>query len=587
MSNQQLRQQSVRAVTGTAYNYEEDWHALFDAAGVADGVFVERLLAWINLYLGTAHTNLAEAQYAFAVDQGATSWNALGTFTASIGPAVFTLTPPTLDSRFTFSRSSHGMLDDGVIYPPSLRVNFLTMTPGQLASYGLTFSRGTRATMTGSTGMLTFAPNNLLLNSATLSTQSVTVLTGYHIISFKGSGSVTLTGAASGTVTGVSSSDRVFLKVYATAGSLTVTVSGSVTNARLSAVTYETEPRSVDDVETTGSAYYGPRFNYTSAGVLRGLLIEPARTNRALWSRDLTNAVWVKTDVTAAMDQTGVDGLSGTASRLTATGANGTCLQSITAASAVSIMSCAIKRLVGSGTIEMTTDNGATWTAVTVTSSWTYVEIPAQTVTNPVCGFRIVTSGDSIAVDVVNNETGVSTPATASRSNPIITTSATVTRNADDLSITSTNFSGVYNQTEGTIIVGFSTDNLATDTTLFCIDDGTTGQANQLDVRIITSTSLRWRSRSGGASPVDINPGAFSVGANNKVSLAYKLDDFGTSINGAAAVTDTLGALPVGTMTRLTFGQRGSTGVQAVMHLRSLEIQNTRRSNADLATLSV
>ena len=159
-----------------------------------------------------------------------------------------------------------------------------------------------------------------------------------------------------------------------------------------------------------------------------GLLLEGSRTNVVLHNRDLTNAAWVKTGgggVTAAKDQTGIDGVANSASRITATGANGTCLQSITLASSQRLQSCFIKRLVGTGNIDMTTDNGSTWTTLTVTSAWTRVKIPAQTLANPIVGFRIVTNADSVAIDYVQNETG------AFESSPIAVTTTAVTRAAD------------------------------------------------------------------------------------------------------------------------------------------------------------
>lgn len=85
MSNQELRQQSVRASTGTAYSYEGDWMALFGAAGITSGVFNERMLAWINAQLSSAYTNVNDAMRAFAVSQGVTTWNELGTFTVGVG----------------------------------------------------------------------------------------------------------------------------------------------------------------------------------------------------------------------------------------------------------------------------------------------------------------------------------------------------------------------------------------------------------------------------------------------------------------------------------------------------------------------
>jgi hypothetical protein len=137
-----------------------------------------------------------------------------------------------------------------------------------------------------------------------------------------------------------------------------------------------------------------------------GLLTEGARTNIALHNRDLTQAAWVKTNVTAARDALGVDGLANGASRLTATAGNATCLQTVTLGSSARFMSAWIRRITGTGVIEMTTNNGTNWDPVTFTGQYARVSIPTRTVTNPVFGFRIVTSGDVIVVDFVQNENG-------------------------------------------------------------------------------------------------------------------------------------------------------------------------------------
>jgi hypothetical protein len=56
-SAQGLRQQTVRASTGTTLSYEGDWLTLFNApASIANGGFNGRLLAWINAQLSTSHT---------------------------------------------------------------------------------------------------------------------------------------------------------------------------------------------------------------------------------------------------------------------------------------------------------------------------------------------------------------------------------------------------------------------------------------------------------------------------------------------------------------------------------------------------
>ncbi len=75
--------------------------------------------------------------------------------------------------------------------------------------------------------------NNYLVGTATLATQTVSVKAGTYTLSFFGTGSVALSGAGTGTLAGTGVSNRVSLTFTAGAGTLTVTVTGSVTNAQL------------------------------------------------------------------------------------------------------------------------------------------------------------------------------------------------------------------------------------------------------------------------------------------------------------------------------------------------------------------
>lgn len=75
---------------------------------------------------------------------------------------------------------------------------------------------------------------NLLNATDTLSTQSVTVTAVAHTLAFTGTGTVTLSGVSTaGPLIGTGASNRVTLTFTPTAGSLTLTVSGSVTLAQL------------------------------------------------------------------------------------------------------------------------------------------------------------------------------------------------------------------------------------------------------------------------------------------------------------------------------------------------------------------
>lgn len=87
-TQQELRQASVRAVTGTTLDYNGDWMALFDAAGIAKGNFDERMLLWINLKLSSAYAELNGAMQALAAANAAFNFSSLGTFSAAVSAAI-------------------------------------------------------------------------------------------------------------------------------------------------------------------------------------------------------------------------------------------------------------------------------------------------------------------------------------------------------------------------------------------------------------------------------------------------------------------------------------------------------------------
>lgn len=146
----------------------------------------------------------------------------------------------------------------------------------------------------------------------------------------------------------------------------------------------------------------GTLVSVASSGLRRttaGIWQYPSLTNRLLWNRDWTNVAWTKTNMTATKDQVGSNGAVNSATRLTATAANATISQTITLASGQVVGSLDIKRITGTGNIDISVD-GTTFTTITgLDGTYRLKYLTQAAVTNPVYTIRIATSGDEVAVD--------------------------------------------------------------------------------------------------------------------------------------------------------------------------------------------
>ena len=81
---------------------------------------------------------------------------------------------------------------------------------------------------------------NLYLNSETLSTQTITTTANQYSVSFYGTGTITFSGTHTGSLTGTGLNDRVTATFSANAGTLTSTVSGTVTKAQIEQLNFAT-----------------------------------------------------------------------------------------------------------------------------------------------------------------------------------------------------------------------------------------------------------------------------------------------------------------------------------------------------------
>ena len=196
----------------------------------------------------------------------------------------FPNTRPTLDLNFAATKR----IDPRITYTRASTGTFVDLN-GLIQSAAVDQARFDHNPTTGeSLGLLVEeARTNLLLNSATLSTQSVTVAAADNTLSFYGTGTVTLTGVSTaGPLVGTGANNRVSLTFTPTVGVLILTVSGSVTNAQLEAgafptsyipTTSATATRAADVASITGtnfSSFYNAlqgviyaEFSATTTGI--------------------------------------------------------------------------------------------------------------------------------------------------------------------------------------------------------------------------------------------------------------------------------------------------------------------------------
>jgi hypothetical protein len=94
---------------------------------------------------------------------------------------------------------------------------------------------------------------NLVLNSATVTTQTINVTAVPHTISFYGSGTITLSGTHTATVVGTGTTRKTYT-FTPTAGNLILTVSGTCTNGQLEAGSYATSEIPTTSASVTRNA---------------------------------------------------------------------------------------------------------------------------------------------------------------------------------------------------------------------------------------------------------------------------------------------------------------------------------------------
>ncbi len=305
------------------------------------------------------------------------------------------------------------------------------------------------------------------------------------------------------------------------------------------------------------------------------MLVEPSAQNLALHSRDLTNAVWSGTTVTTAKNAVGADGVASGATTITATAASGTVLQALSHASQSRVFSAYIRRVTGTGAIQLTTNGGTNWTTVTISSLYTQVACAAQTVASGTIGIRLAVSGDVIEVDFTQGEVG---PVATS---PIpTTTTAPVTRNADVISVSTV--SGCIGQSEGTIYTELDFSRAIASIAIIV------GNSSNENFRIRKAANfgvLVQAVNTSGATTL-FTSSAASAGIY-KIAFGYKNGDYAMSVNGATVLTSNNSTnFPVNGLNVISLGETIGGVPYFNDRIRAVALYTTRLTNAQLQALT-
>jgi hypothetical protein len=209
-------------INGDFSNGATNW-SLGTGWGVADGVASRGVAASYSNLTATGWTVVVGKTYKVTIDVVALSGSTAVVLTGGVSSPTFS-TPGIKRFYFTAVSTTPAIVQ---------AANALTaITVDNISVQEVTGINATQPT-TANKPFLRKGAVNRLLNSATLSTQNVTTVAAPYTLSFTGTGSIQLSGTNTTLLSGTGASDRVSATFTPTAGTLTLTVTGSVTSAQL------------------------------------------------------------------------------------------------------------------------------------------------------------------------------------------------------------------------------------------------------------------------------------------------------------------------------------------------------------------
>ena len=321
-----------------------------------------------------------------------------------------------------------------------------------------------------------------------------------------------------------------------------------------------------------------PRFDHNPiTGVCNGLLIEESRGNNFLYSSNVGNvSYWTTSNATVSLNSTTAPDNTLTATKLisgtspstesyvysgTVTRVpEGTHLVSIFAKAAeyryLSISGGEFGRYaiydLNTGTVTAT-GGGITGTITAFPNGWYRCSIPVYGYS---AGYNYrfkVTNSPSSTTFTGDGVSGIYVWGAQFEAYSVFptsyipTTTSTVTRSADAASITGTNFSSWYNQSEGTFSSKYTTPISGT-RTIIGLDDGTANE--QINLYTDTSNTIL-TVVDNGSTQANMTFGTAVSGPINSSSFSYQLNNFNATLGGSTVSSDSSGTIPTVNLMRI------------------------------------
>jgi hypothetical protein len=549
-----------------------------------------------------------------------------------------------LDPRITFSRGSNATRVDAtgkITYAPANLLTFSEQFENAAwvpSNISVTANAATAPDGTTTADLLTPSSTSAIIYQAHIAVATSYIYsvwlrsnTGSNVsLNISANGSGVIPNPTSTAITVTTQWQRFALPLSCAVGNSVNAIIGSTTvgtwpsgatiyawGAQLEPVTYQTTPSTY--VATTTAAYYGPRFDYDPVTLAaKGLLIEEQRTNVLTYSSTVGGTNWVVSAATATTNNAVAPDGTITAALITEASTNaahavyGTSISLLTNTyTASAYIKGGTRRYVSfraeaaaGGTwawVTLDTQTGSLAANAQVTSSsstnagngWWRVTI---TWANTASNTNIVFAGSDVATAPAPSSTlgnvylgngstffvwGPQIELGAFATSYIPTVASQVTRSADVATMTGTNFSSWYNQSEGTLLVEAS------------LKPNISGGMAALSIGSAIENMAIYSNPGAGGLFFEMRDNntmqaAFTVALGSqpvKAAAAYATNNTNLAQNGTAQTTDTSCTVP--TVDRLLIGAIYAAGDYPTNgHIRQIAYYNTRLPNATLQALT-